>query len=107
MLGDPWPEEPDEPFKEYREASRPGPPVPEPPEGEASAALQRTFWGLVAVFNIGLFATAFGLMLLWFRAAMIVGGLSFLLGLMSLLYGIHRYRAYQSGELLADAEAEP
>ncbi len=104
MLGDPWPEEPDEPFEEYREASRPGPPVPEPPEGEVSAELHRAFWGLVAVFNIGLFATAFGLLLLWFRNANIVGSLVLLVGIAAIMYGIHRYRSYRAGELLAGPE---
>lgn len=106
MLGDPWPEEPDEPFDEYREASRPGPPVPEPPEGEASAKLHRAFWGLVAVFNIGLFATAFGGMLLWFRNARVVGSLTLLLGVVALIYGVHRYRAYRTGGLLTGSETE-
>lgn len=103
MLGDPWPEEPDDPY-----------PVPGEPESRfdlevpdsdgVSRELYRAFWGLVAVFNVGLFATALGAMLLWFRGALLVGGATLAIGVASLAYGVHRYRAYRRSGVASAGE---
>ncbi len=94
MLGDPWPEEPDDPY--------PDPTDPEsrfdleiPDGSEASRELHRAFWGLVAVFNVGLFATALGAMLVAFRGSLLVGGSVLAVGVATLAYGVHRYRVYR------------
>lgn len=103
MLGDPWPEEPDDPYPD------PGDPASfsfAVPDGSGvSSELHRAFWGLVAVFNVGLFATALGLLLVAFRGAYALGGVVLAIGLVSLGYGLHRYRHYRRTEVTDGPES--
>lgn len=97
MIGDPWPEEPDDPFEDYHDPEeRATRDVPSPGEVDVSKGLFRAFWGLVAVFNVGLFATSLGLLLVAFRGQWVVGGVVALIGVASLVYGVHRYRVYRT-----------
>jgi len=103
VLGDPWPEEPDDPYPD------PGDPDSfsfEVPDGSGvSSELYRAFWGLVAVFNVGLFATALGLLLVAFRGAYALGGVVLAIGLVSLVYGVRRYRRYRLTGAVERAES--
>lgn len=97
MLGDPWPEEPPDPFED------PGDPESRfeltiPDDADVSAELYRTFWGLVIVFNVALLATALGALLITFRGDRLLGGGLLALGLVSLGYGVWRYRRYRTAE---------
>lgn len=98
MLGDPWPEEPQDPFPKYGD--------PEPVEDAVSPELRlrerdvptdvlHRFWALVAVFNVGTFGAATGLMLVGFREVWYYGGLMTLIGVLTCAYGVRRYRHYQ------------
>lgn len=100
MFADPWPEEPDDPFPEYSEPdfedlSDPSASSEVPPD------IQRGVWGLVAVFRIGLFALALGPMMMLFRGEWNYGGLIAGIGVVTCVYGIHRYFVYQ--QLLPEA----
>ena len=95
MLGDPWPEEPDDPYGDPGAAGSSG--DPEVPAGaELSDELFRAFWGLVVMFNVGVFATALGALLLAFRGDVALGGGLLVVGLVALAYGVHRYRRYRA-----------
>lgn len=97
MRGDSWPEEPNDPFPEYTDPER----VEGADPGVAETAsdivdvpeeVSRRFWSLVVVLNLGLLASALGLMLVAFRGQLLVGGLSFGLGVGTLGYGVVKYR---------------
>lgn len=95
MLGDPWPEEPDDPFGD------PGDPESHfdltiPDDSNVPTELHRAFWGLVAVFNVALFATALGALLIAFRGQWTLGGAVLAVGLLALGYGVVRYRRYRA-----------
>jgi hypothetical protein len=74
-----------------------GPEIPEAPDFSESAAnvspdLLRAFWKLVAIFNLALFATSLGLMLIAFRGELVRGGGVFLLGAVTFVYGYVLYQ---------------
>jgi hypothetical protein len=74
-----------------------GPEIPEAPdlsESDASVSpdLLRAFWRLVAIFNLALFATSLGLMLMAFRGELVRGGGVFLLGAVTFVYGYVLYQ---------------
>jgi len=98
VLGDSWPEEPDDPFPEYTDPSRAEGPDPGTAETAADITevpqeVSRRFWSLVVVFNLGLLATALGLLLVGFRGELLAGGASLGLGVGALVYGVVKYRA--------------
>jgi len=104
VIGDPfdeseddWPDEPDEPDPREIGPRVRIPEVPEPGSGDLDAdpELFRTFWKLVVVFNLALFAASLGPMLAFFRGRVLVGGGVFLLGIGSFVYGIRRYRSFR------------
>lgn len=95
VFGDPWPEEPDDPFGDPG-ASQTGDTTSIATDGEVPRELFRAFWGLVAVFNLGLFATALGVLLLVFRDVMVLGVSLLTLGLASLAFGVHRYQLHRA-----------
>lgn len=67
--------------------------TPEIPDASAaSPALERTFWSLVAVFNVALLATALGLMLVGFEGRLRDGAALVALGLAAFALGLWRYR---------------
>lgn len=104
MTSGSWPDEPDEPSHEPEEfdpVNDIGPDVPQVdiPDTTKSGAevpddLARTFWKLVAVFNLALFALALGPMLLYFRGEVVNGTAIFVLGAGCFAYGYLRYRSY-------------
>jgi hypothetical protein len=112
MFGETWPDEPDPPFPEsvdpfpaYSE------PVPEeigrrarPDTGsdraysrdrEVVAAVESGYLGLVAVFRVGLFALALGAYLLAFRGGGYYAQVITATGLVTCVYGVHRYLVYR------------
>lgn len=91
MFDDPWPEEPDEPLGDPETQFS----LQIPTNDDVPSDLRRTFWGLVAVFNIALFTLALGPLLIVFRSRLIVGSGITALGILSFLYGVHRYRSYR------------
>lgn len=92
VFDDPWPEEPDDPYGDPTEQFDLE--IPEP--DDVPKDLWRAFWGLVAVFNIALFALALGPMLMVFRSQYLYGGVITSIGVVTLLYGLHRYRMYRA-----------
>jgi hypothetical protein len=115
VSSDSWPDEPDEPSNEPEEfdpMADIGPAVPEvdipdttKPSTEVPDDLARTFWKLVAVFNLALFALALGPMLVFFRGELVNGAAVFVLGAGCFVYGYARYRRYvdsRDGEQTAD-----
>lgn len=97
-----WPNEPDDPAMaaepdEHDALEDLGPDVPEvdvpePPDADVPNDLARSFWKLVAIFNLALFAVALGPMLAFFRGELVTGGSVFFLGAGSFVYGYLRYR---------------
>jgi hypothetical protein len=99
-----WPDEPDDPGRlddvepDPESELAPEAPevdVPEPPDpssGDASEGLVRSFWKLVAMFNLALFAVSLGPMLVVFRGEWVNGGAVFFLGVAVFVYGYVRYR---------------
>lgn len=97
MFDDPWPEEPDDPYPDYGDPEeRFDIDIPSPEDVDVSSDLYRAFWGLVAVFNVGLFATALGVLMIVSGMARQVGGVITAIGVASLAYGLHRYRVYRA-----------
>lgn len=122
MPSDSWPDEPEEPSDEPEEfdpMADIGPAVPEvdiPDTTKSSAEvpddLARTFWKLVAVFNLALFAIALGPMLVFFRGEVINGTAIFVLGAGFFGYGYLRYRRYMEsrdgeGTAAEQSDADP
>ena len=107
-----WPNEPDDPGS--ADSLEPDPEsdlapdvpevtVPEPPgpsSGDASDGLVRSFWKLVAIFNLALFAVSLGPMLAVFRGEWVNGGAVFFLGVAVFFYGYVRYQ--RAGEQFGD-----
>lgn len=54
-----------------------------------------TFWGLVVTLNLALFATSLGLMLVYFRGQLRLGGGLFALGVLAFAYAYYKYRRYR------------
>lgn len=101
MSGDRWPNEPDDPGKdEFDPLEDIGPDVPEvdvpdapdPSENDVDPKVARSFWRLVATFNLAMFALALGPMLAFFRGDLVDGALVFCIGLGAALYGYRGYR---------------
>lgn len=95
MFDDPWPEEPDDPYDD------PGDPESRfdltiPDDVDVPSELYRAFWGLVAVFNVALFAVAVGALLIVFRGQWDLGGSILAAGLVLLAYGLYQYRRYRA-----------
>lgn len=72
-------------------------------EGDANGAadvppdLRRTFWRLVAVFNVALLAAGVGVMLIGFEGQLRDGGALVAIGVGAFLYGYRGYRRQQKG----------
>ncbi len=80
----------------------PDPPtVPDTSQNEADTDLKRRFWSLVLLFNVALFATSLGLMLIGFEGRWQFGGAMFLVGAFAFLRG---WRGYQKVQREADAK---
>jgi hypothetical protein len=95
VFDDPWPEEPDDPFGDLGDPERQFD-LPVGEDAEVPTALQRAFWGLVAVFNVALFAIAVGALLIGFRGQWELGGSVLAAGLVLLGYGLYKYRRYRA-----------
>lgn len=98
VFDDPWPEEPPDPYDGLGD--------PEvrfdldiPDDADVPRELMRAFWGLVAVFNVGLFATAVGALLIGVAGRVELGGVILVIGLVSLGYGLVRFREYRGRRL--------
>lgn len=117
MFG-PGPGEPDEPFGDaYGEPEPEENPFPEydepsieeltenlSDESEVDSELFRTFWGLVATLNLGLFALALGLLMIGFRGQYRQGGAVALLGAAALMYAGYEYKKAQRDRLGSDED---
>lgn len=68
------------------------PQPPDPSEVDVPEELARSFWKLVAIFNVALFALALGPMLAVFRGEYVTGGGVFLFGAAWFGYGYLLYR---------------
>ena len=105
---DGWPHEPDDPGSPENVEPDPEPDaepdlgpdvpevdIPEPPDPapeDVPEGLARSFWKLVAIFNLALFAVALGPMLAVFRGEWVNGGAVFFMGLAVFFYGYARYQ---------------
>jgi hypothetical protein len=97
-----WPNEPNDPAmaaepNEHDSLEDLGPDipevdVPEPPDPTVPSDVARSFWKLVAIFNLALFAVSLGPMLVFFRGEVVTGGSVFFLGAGFFTYGYLRYR---------------
>ena len=75
--------------------------VPEPPElseTDVPDDLARSFWKLVMVFNLALFAASLGPMLIYFRGEWTNGTAVFALGVGAFVYGYRRYKRVTSDD---------
>lgn len=70
--------------------------IPEIGDTDVPPGLARAFWGAVVAVNIGLFAVSLGLMVGVFRGQWQLGATAIALGIVALLSGYRRYRAYQN-----------
>lgn len=95
VFDDPWPEEPDDPFSTPTDQFD----LEIPSSADVPKELWRAFWGLVAVFNVAIFALALGPLLVVFRGEVVYGGIITGIGIVSFLYGVYRYRRYREAEL--------
>jgi hypothetical protein len=85
----------------------PDPPrVPDASESDADPELKRRFWTLVLVFNVALFGTSLGLMLVGFEGRWRVGGAIFAVGAFAFLRGWRRYRTVQRDIESGDDDGE-
>lgn len=94
MVDDARPEGPNQPSPDrgdFEPRSR-----PDESDDDVSSELYRAFWGLVAVFNVGLFAAALGTLLLVFGGDTRLGTGLLAIGLVSLAYGVGRFRTHRS-----------
>ncbi|SEO87627.1 hypothetical protein SAMN05216388_102182 [Halorientalis persicus] len=103
-----WPHEPDDPGSSEHLEPDPEPDpdpdlgpdvpavdIPEPPDPDAAdvpEGLAGSFWKLVAIFNLALFAVALGPMLAVFRGEWVNGGAVFFMGVAVFFYGYVRYQ---------------
>jgi hypothetical protein len=83
------------------EPDRPGPKIdiPESPdlsEIDTSDNVVQTFWIVVIMVDIGLFATSLGVMIIVFRGELQLGGGIFAIGAFALLSGYRHYLKYQN-----------
>lgn len=62
-------------------------------EADADPELRRQFWTLVALFNVALFGTSLGLMLVGFEGRWLVGGGIFAAGALAFARGWFKYKA--------------
>ncbi|MFC4358788.1 hypothetical protein ACFO0N_12625 [Halobium salinum] len=111
---DPAPDEPDEWSAEKRwgDPERDLPKVPEAPstrdtsENEVSADVAATFWGVVFIVNIGLFAVALGPMLVFFNGQWEWGGGLFAFGVLALGHAYSRYRTFKRDQEAKEREGD-
>lgn len=72
------------------------PEAPEIGEGDESNEVVQTFWVVVLMVDIGLFATSIGLMIIVFRNQLRLGGGVFAIGVLALLFAYRHYWNYQN-----------
>ncbi|RRJ31712.1 hypothetical protein EIK79_06385 [Halocatena pleomorpha] len=73
------------------------PEAPGPSDTNAPPELQRTFWLLVLMANVGLFALSLGVLFVVFRGRLQFGGSLTVIGVAALLIGYLRYRNHRNG----------
>lgn len=93
---DAWPAEPDEFDPDSLGPQVDIPEAPDPSQGDVPAELFRAFWATVVMVNIGLFGTSLGLMFIAFRGQYRLGGGTFAIGVLALLFAYRHYRNYQN-----------
>ena len=116
---DKWPDEPDEPDPESRwgdpETDLVSVPSVETPnldsgaEGagvEVDAEVARLFWAAVVYANIALGGVSIGLLLVWFRGQVTVGGAAVAVGLFALYRTYDLYRTHQERAVEGDGSGE-
>lgn len=79
-------------FDDGDERRAPGRSATDEGDGGAPPGLQRAFWTTVAAFNVALFATSLGAMLVVFRGRWTGGGVLLAAGVVVGLIGLRRYR---------------
>ncbi|WP_435097096.1 DUF7322 domain-containing protein [Halarchaeum sp. P4] len=76
---------------------------------EIDSDVQRKFWYLVVVFNLAVLAASLGLLFLYFRGQLLLGGGLAAVGFAGLAYGFYTYwrvqREFAEEDARADAEA--
>ena len=68
------------------------PQVRDTSQNEVDPELNKQFWSLVLLFNVALFATSLGLMLVGFEGRWQFGGALFLVGVVAFLRGWRGYK---------------
>lgn len=72
-----------------------GPEIMDLPDGadrEVPDELRRTFWKLVLLFNVGIFALSLGVLLVVFESRFLIGGGAVVVGAVALVQGFRGYR---------------
>jgi len=105
VFDDPWPEEPDDPFEDPGDAETQFD-LTIPDDRAVPSGLQRAFWGLVAVFNVALFAIAVGAMLVGFRGQWDFGGTVLITGVVLFGYGVYKYRRFRTAGFRFDSATD-
>lgn len=116
---DKWPDEPDEPDPESRWddpendlVSVPSVETPDLDPGsegagiEVDAEVARLFWAAVVYANIALGGVSIGLLLVWFRGQVTVGGAAVAVGLFALYRTYDLYRTHQERAVEGDGSGE-
>lgn len=79
----------------------------ESPDVDLSDPLQRQFVYLVVVFNLAVLAAALGLLFLYFRGRLLLGGGLAVVGFAGLAYGLITYRRVQRAIDAGEHDAPP
>ncbi len=72
------------------------PEAPDPSDTDVPPELRRTFWLLVLMANVGLFALSLGVLFVVFREQLRFGGSLIVVGMAALLIGYLRYRNHRN-----------
>jgi hypothetical protein len=94
--GDAWPDEPDEFDPHSLGPEVPSAPDPTSDDVDVPPELARAFWAAVLFANVGLLGVSLGPMLILFEGRVDAGLVSFLVGVLGLVFAYRRYRGYMN-----------
>ena len=94
--GDAWPDEPDEFDPESLGPEVPSAPDPTSDDVDVPPELAKAFWAAVIFANVGLLGVSLGPMLIFFEGRVDAGLVSFLIGVLGLVFAYRRYHGYMN-----------
>lgn len=114
LFDEEWPDEPREsdPSDRWGDPERDltnvpeAPAPPDPSKNDVPADVARSFWGVVLLANVGLFAVCLGPMLAFFRGQWTLGGVLVVFGLLTFVHGYRVYRGFRQRHPAAGGDDE-